>query len=66
MYVVIVFSRLKFLEDHLDCLADFIRERLRSKIGELEGNLADARSRAAVMESWDRASSPEYFKGSGI
>jgi len=46
--------------------ADYLAERLKEEIGDLERQIADARRRSEVMNQWDRARSPEHFKGSGI
>ena len=57
---------LAFLEQNRDRLADFIAERLKEEIGELDRRIEDARRRARGMEDWQRARSPDHFKGSGI
>lgn len=57
---------LEFFEANRDALADFIAERLKDEIGELERRVEDARRRARSMDEWNRARSPEHFKGFGI
>jgi len=57
---------LEFFEANRDQLADFVAERLREEIGELDRRIEDARRRAGAMADWDRARSPDFFKGSGI
>lgn len=57
---------LEFFEQNRDQLADFIAERLKEEIGELERQIEHARRRSRAMDDWNRARSPDYFRGSGI